>query len=79
MSLKNRFGRDEVIVKFYVRELLSLVLQNAVKGNKRSSLASLYDKVECYIRALKTLGVTTDKCAAMLYPLVESSLPEEVL
>jgi len=79
MSLKNRFGRDDIIVEFYVRELLSLVLQNAVRGNKKSALASIYDKLECYIRALETLGVTTDKCAAMLYPLVESSLPEEVL
>ncbi|XP_036140498.1 uncharacterized protein LOC118644875 [Monomorium pharaonis] len=78
-SLKNRFGRDDIVVEFYVRELLSLVLQNAVRGNKKLSLASIYDKVECYIRALETLGVTTDKCAAMLYPLVESSLPEEVL
>jgi len=75
-SLKNCFGRDDVIVEFYVRELLSLVLQNAVKGSKK--LVNIYDKVECYIRELETLGVTTDKCAAMLYPLVES-LPEEVL
>lgn len=78
-SLKNRFGRDDIIVEFYVRELLGLVLQNSVKGNKRSSLTSLYDKLECYIRALETLSVTTNKCATMLYPLVESSLPEEVL
>lgn len=78
-SLKNRFGRDDIIVEFYVRELLSLVLQNAVKGKLKLSLASIYDKIECYIRALESLGVTTDKCAAMLYPLVESSLPEEVL
>ncbi|XP_024871127.1 uncharacterized protein LOC112454128 [Temnothorax curvispinosus] len=79
MSLKNRFGRDYIIVEFYVRELLGLVLQNALRGNKKSSLASIYDKVECCIRALETLGVTMDKCADMLYPLVESSLPEEVL
>ena len=78
-SLKKRFGRDDIVVEFYVRELLGLVLQNAVQGNKKPSLGSLYDKIECYIRALETLGVTTDKCAAMLYPLVESSLPEEVL
>jgi len=78
-SLKNRFGRDDIIVEFYVRELLGLVLQNAVKGNKKLSLTSLYDKLECYIRALETLGVTTNNCAAMLYLLVESSLPEEVL
>ncbi|EZA46873.1 hypothetical protein X777_01079, partial [Ooceraea biroi] len=72
-SLKNHFGRDDIIVEFYVRELLTLV------GNKKLSLASIYDKVECYIRTLETLGVTTDRCAAMLYPLVESSLPEEVI
>lgn len=43
------------------------------------SLPSLYDKLETHIRSLESLGVTSDKCAAMLYPLVESSLPEEVL
>ncbi|XP_043479022.1 uncharacterized protein LOC122509221 [Leptopilina heterotoma] len=78
-SMKNRFGRDDVVVEFYVRELLALVLHNAVKGNQGATLASIFDKLEAYIRALDTLGVTTDKCAAMLYPLVESSLPEDVL
>ena len=77
-SMKTRFGRDDVVVEFYVRELLGLALQNANKGQK-ITLSSVYDKVESYIRALETLGVTTDKCAAMLYPLIESSLPEEVL
>ncbi|XP_033214031.1 uncharacterized protein LOC117171087 [Belonocnema kinseyi] len=28
-SLKNRFGRDDLLVEYYTRELLSLVLQNA--------------------------------------------------
>lgn len=28
---------------------------------------------------LESLGVTTDKCNAMLYPLVESTMPEELL
>jgi len=40
---------------------------------------SIYDKLETQLRALETLGVTTDMCAAMLFPLVESSLPEETL
>ncbi|XP_043476290.1 uncharacterized protein LOC122507569 [Leptopilina heterotoma] len=79
-TLKSRFGRDDLLVEFYVRELLGLVLQNALKGNKRpASLASLYDRLESYIRSLDTLGVTKDKCTAMLFPLVESSLPEEIL
>jgi len=65
-NLKNRFGRDDLIVEFYVRELLDLVLQNAVKGSQKLSLANIFDKIECYIRALEILGVTMDKCAAML-------------
>ncbi|CAG7834409.1 unnamed protein product [Allacma fusca] len=35
--------------------------------------------MESHIRALDTLGVTSEKCASMLYPLVESCLPEETL
>ena len=52
-SLKNRFGRDDVITEFYVRELLGLVLQNAANGEKRATFASIYDKIESYIRALQ--------------------------
>ncbi|KAF2890001.1 hypothetical protein ILUMI_16172, partial [Ignelater luminosus] len=58
-SLKNRFGKDELLVEVYVRKLLPLVISKAIKS--------------------KSLGVTKDKCAAMLYPLVESSLPEELI
>ncbi|XP_067214174.1 uncharacterized protein [Linepithema humile] len=78
-SLKNRFGRDEVLVEVYVRELLKLVMQNVLKPNERIPLSSLYDKIEAQLRSLESLGVTSDKCGAMLLPLVESSLPEEVL
>lgn len=78
-SLKSRFGRDDLLVEVYVRELLSLVLNNASSVNNATSLCSLYDSLESQIRSLETLGVTSDKCAAMLYPLVESCLPEELL
>ena len=77
-GLKKRFGRDDLQIEVYVRELLQLVLQNAM-SSKEVQLASLYDKIESYLRALDSLGVTTEKCAAMLFPLVESSLPEELL
>ncbi|XP_071582019.1 uncharacterized protein [Temnothorax nylanderi] len=78
-AIKNRFGRDEMLVEVYVRELLKLILQNAMKPNEKIKLASLFDKIESQLRALESLGVTTDRCGAMLYPLVESSLPEELL
>lgn len=78
-SLKHRFSREELLVEVYVRELLKLVLQNTMKPNEKPQLASLYDKLETHIRSPESLGVTADKCAAMLYPLVESALPEELL
>lgn len=45
-ALKNRFRQDDIIVEFYVCELLGLVLQNVAEGNKRL-FTSLYDKLEC--------------------------------
>lgn len=76
--LKSRFGKEKVLVEVYVRDLLKLVLTNT-NGKQRLTLASLYDQLETQLRALESLGVTSDKYAAMLYPLVESSLSEEVL
>ncbi|XP_071648476.1 uncharacterized protein [Temnothorax longispinosus] len=78
-SLKSRFGRDELLIELYIRELLKLVLNNTAKKEFKMSVVSLYDKLETHLRALESLNVTTEMCAAMLYPLVESSLPEELL
>ena len=78
-SLTNRFGKPELQVEVYVRELLNLVMNNALRGKAKISLATLYDSLETYMRALESLKVTSEKCAAMLLPLVESALPEEIL
>ncbi|KAF2900797.1 hypothetical protein ILUMI_05397 [Ignelater luminosus] len=77
-SLKSRFGREDLQIEVYVRELLKLILDNAISPGK-IDISTLYDKIECQLRALETLGVTKNKCAAMLFPLIESSLPEQLL
>ncbi|XP_031349539.1 uncharacterized protein LOC116175519 [Photinus pyralis] len=77
-SLKNRFGRDDLVKQFYVRELLALVLQNA-SDTRKPKLSDLYDKLGSHLRALNSLGVMKKDYATLLYPLVESCLPEEVL
>ena len=78
-SLKNRFGRDDLLVEYYTRKLLALVLQSATNKEKKASVSEVYDKVSAHIRALETLGIATDNGATMLYLLVESALPEEIL
>ncbi|UYV82291.1 hypothetical protein LAZ67_21001623 [Cordylochernes scorpioides] len=76
--IKSRFGEDEMLVEIYVRNLLQNVLQN-VRAEGKMSVVKLYDRLESQLRALETLGVARDKFAAMLYPLVESALPEDTL
>lgn len=78
-GLRNRFGREEFLIEFYVKELLELVLSNASGTADWPPLSRIYDKLESQIRALESLGVTSAKCATILYPLVESSLAEERL
>ena len=76
-QLHKMYGRDKMLVKVYVRDLLKLVIDNA--KDRVPELQNLYFKLSAKIKALETLGVTTDKCASIIYPLVESCLPEEVL
>ncbi|GFX57309.1 transposable element Tc1 transposase [Trichonephila clavipes] len=72
--LKSRFGRKDLLIEVYIRDILALV------NNKSAiKLTDLYDKLDSYLRALETLNVTTSNYAKMLYPVVESCLPAEVL
>ncbi|KAJ8982623.1 hypothetical protein NQ317_002674 [Molorchus minor] len=76
-SLKSRFGREDLQIEVYVRELLKLVLNKS--GSKCGSVAVLYDEIESQLRSLETLGISSNKYAAMLYPLIESCLPENLI
>ncbi|GFU68555.1 uncharacterized protein TNCV_3064791 [Trichonephila clavipes] len=77
-SLVERYGRNELLIDFYVRELLKLVLNNATK-KKQDSLSGLYNKLSTQLQAISSLGITTDQCGIILYPLVESALPTHLL
>ncbi|XP_035219774.1 uncharacterized protein LOC118192859 [Stegodyphus dumicola] len=76
-QLQSRFGKEDLLIEVYVRDLLSLVLLK--NSQQKFSLRKLYDNLESKLRALEVLGVARDKYAAMLYPLVESSLPDDTL
>ncbi|GBM79102.1 hypothetical protein AVEN_177416-1 [Araneus ventricosus] len=76
-SLKACFGIEDLLVEVYVRELLKLII--SVQSNQKLAPTFLYDKLESYLRALETFGVTTDKCASILHPMVESCFDEEFL
>ncbi|GFU69920.1 DUF1758 domain-containing protein [Trichonephila clavipes] len=78
-QLKERFGREDLLVQIYVRDLLILVMKNAATGRAKADLPLLYDELESKLRSLRAWGKTQDKYGDFLTPLVESCLPEEVL
>ncbi|GFU03828.1 uncharacterized protein NPIL_394801 [Nephila pilipes] len=77
--LKNRLGREDILIQVYVRDLLHLVLKNNNNRGKEFNISSLYDRLEINLRSLESLGVTEDKYTSILFPLVESCLPYDVL
>ncbi|GBM22674.1 hypothetical protein AVEN_212385-1 [Araneus ventricosus] len=72
--LKSRFGKDEFLIEFYFRELLSLSL----KKSSSVRIAQLYEKLDSLLRALESLDITKEKYATMLYPLVESAVADNI-
>lgn len=77
-ALQTRFGRENLLIEMYTRELLSLVISN-ISTATSFVLSNSYDKLECQLRSLQSLDVTSDKYASMLHPLVELCLPEDLL
>ncbi|GFW69021.1 uncharacterized protein TNCV_2919191 [Trichonephila clavipes] len=45
-QLKERFGREDLLVQIYVRDLLTLVMKNAATGRAKADLSLLYDELE---------------------------------
>lgn len=70
-ALKSRFGREDVIIDTLYRDMLKLV-------SSKPSLKELYEELNCKIRNLESVGLTTEQIA-FIYPLVESCFPTDVL
>ena len=65
---------------FRSRELLKLIMCNVnVCVKDKLPLPKLYDKLEAHLRALESMGIELKTNAAWLYPLIESSLSEDIL
>jgi len=76
-TLKRRFGREGLQLQVYLRELLNLVIAN-VTNKEKIPLEKRYLRLESHLRALNTLDLSKAEPSMYFYPLVESSLPEEV-
>jgi hypothetical protein len=77
-GMKSRFGKDDLIAEYYVRDLLKLAF-TSINGKEKLPLAKLYDQLQSRLQALDSIGRSSSKHSEFLYPLVESCLQEEVL
>lgn len=77
-QLQSRFGKTEVLIEIYIRELLGMVLEQA-RGEQPLNLRDLFDKLTTYLHSLDSLGITKSRYDAFLYPLIESAIPENIL
>ncbi|UYV76905.1 hypothetical protein LAZ67_14002349 [Cordylochernes scorpioides] len=76
-ALQERFGDPNILTELYVRRLLNSVISNVKRENR--NLSSLYDELSSHLRSLETLGIDPQLSGIFLYPLVESSLPSDIL
>ncbi|GBN28406.1 hypothetical protein AVEN_88872-1 [Araneus ventricosus] len=72
--LKERFGKESILVQVYIRDLLQLVI-----SKNEFELSTLYDKLQTRIRSLDSLRLTKDKYVDILFPLIESTLPIDIV
>lgn len=75
--LKNVYGRPDLIVDYYTRELIQLVTKQ-IQSNS-VSLNEMYNQLEAHLKALETLKIPRATCAYFLFPWIETLLPKDVL
>ena len=76
--LKNRFANDSVLVDYYVRKLHYIMISEITNTENRS-LAQLFDEINCNINNLASLDIPPKTYCPFLQPLIESTLPTNVL
>jgi len=75
-ALKDRFGNKHLLKRVYVGELLKMTMKNSREATK---ISDIYDKLEGHIKILGSLGITSEMMNVLLMPLIEASLPEDIL
>lgn len=77
-KLKSRFGDEKILRQIYIRELLGLAINSAADSREDADVEELHDQLEGHLKSLESLGSVSDP-SELIYPLVESSLPQQVL
>ncbi|GBN86696.1 hypothetical protein AVEN_221086-1 [Araneus ventricosus] len=74
-TLKERFGKKDIIVSQFMNKLLNL--ESVKSASNVKALLRLYDEIEIAVRNLEAQGVTKGSFGQLLIPVLLKSIPEE--
>ena len=74
--LKKRYGKDTLIKRTHIQELLNVQPVYCAKGCGR--LRAMYDKIEAHYRGLEALGVHEAAYSNIVVPAILEKIPEIV-
>ena len=77
-ALKQRFGNESLLIQVYVRELLKLAFHNVTQKEK-VPVSKMFIQLKSHLRSLESLQLASADPSTWLFPLVESSLQEDLL
>src|SRR5437016_2405396 len=75
-ALRKRYANKRILKELYVRQLIKMVMY---KPQEKKSISTIYDELESNLRSLESLGLDPLVFGDFLYPLVESSLPVDIV
>src|SRR5207237_965997 len=75
-ALRKRYGNKRILKELYIRQLIKMVTS---KSGEKKSLSTMYDELESSLRSWQSLGLDPLVFGDFLYPLVESSLPVDIV
>lgn len=74
--LRQRYGRDDVIQRTHIKELLKI--PHVFSDRDPARLHALYDAVETHHRGLQALGVSQESYSSIVVPAMIDKLPEAI-
>lgn len=73
-ALRERFGKEDLLVDLYARELVDILTKR-----EKLPLSKLYDSLQTQLQALASLGVKSERDTLFLRPMIETCVPKEIL
>ena len=74
--LQNRFGNPQLVISAHMESLVNLPAVTSI--SQVSELRKMYDQIDVSIRNLKSLNVSPESYGALLIPVLNEKIPEEL-